>query len=221
MALLIIPALGFGYVLPAVLMALPSPKIVTNNFQQLALVSWNLFPLLVSGLLNFLGATIPVFSRRRNDLPASSPQEHLRVVRLVSFASLIVGAAVHVGVITVSISTVLFPALFDAKFLEELSPASMFLPPVTVQRGETVGDGVRSFFLWDQAFGYPVMISVMMVQLRTAVFSRGLSASWATLLGLAVLVTCIAGPGSACLALSWLRDEILFGCDGVASGEHK
>jgi hypothetical protein len=73
MALLIIPALGFGYVLPAVLMALPSPKIVTNNFQQLALVSWNLFPLLVFGLLNFLGATIPVFSRRRNDLPVSSP----------------------------------------------------------------------------------------------------------------------------------------------------
>jgi len=202
-------------------MALPSPRIVSNNFQQLALVSWNLFPLLVFVHLKFLGAVVPIFSGRRNDRPASSPQEHLRVVTLVSVAALVLSAAVHVGAIAVSIVTVVFPALFDAKYVEELSPASMFLPPVSISRSETVGDGVRGFFLWDQAFGYPVMILVMLLQLRTAAVSQGLSTSWAKLLGLAVLITCIAGPGSACLALSWLRDEMLFGSDREASAKHE
>ena len=202
-------------------MALPSPKIVTNNFQQMALVSWNLFPLLVFGILKFLGVLVPVFSRWQSDRPALSPQEHLRLVRLVSFASLIVSAAVHIAVVTISISSVLFPALFDAKAVEDLSPVSIFLPPISIRRGETVGDGVRSFFLWDQASGYPIMIIVMMLQLRTAATSRGMSTSWEKLFGFAALVTFVAGPGSACLALSWLRDETLFGYDEVTSRKHR
>ena len=163
MTLFVLPALCFGYVLPAVLMALPSRKIVTNNFQQMALVSWNLFPLLVFGILKFLGILVPVFSRWRSDRPASSPQEHIRFVRLVSFASLVVSTAIHIAVITVSISSVLFPALFDAEYLGDLSPASIFPPPVSIRRGDTVGDGVRSFFLWDQASGYPIMMIVKML----------------------------------------------------------
>ncbi|KAM0800658.1 hypothetical protein BDR22DRAFT_908273, partial [Usnea florida] len=221
MTLFVLPALCFGYVLPAVLMALPSRKIVTNNFQQMALVSWNLFPLLVFGILKFLGILVPVFSRWRSDRPASSPQEHIRLVRLVSFASLVVSTAIHIAVITVSISSVLFPTLFDAEHLGDLSPASIFLRPVSIRRGDTVGDGVRSFFLWDQASGYPIMMIVMILQLRTAATSRGTSTSWVKLFGFAVLISCIAGPGSACLAISWLKDETLFCYDEVTSRKHK
>ncbi|THC89906.1 hypothetical protein EYZ11_010638 [Aspergillus tanneri] len=36
-----------GYVLPAVAMALPSPRLVSNNFLQLALVAWNMFPIFI------------------------------------------------------------------------------------------------------------------------------------------------------------------------------
>lgn len=221
MTLLILPALVLGYVVPAVCMALPSPGIVTNNFQQLAVVTWNLFPLLVLVILKFLGAFVPMFSSRRNDRPARSPQEHLRAVRLVSCASLAISSAVHIGVSAVSISTILFPALFNAKYARELSPASLVLPPISITQGSTVGDGIRSFFLWDQVFGYPVVILVMMLQLRTAVIARGFPTSWLKSLGLVVLTTCVAGPGSACLALSWLRDEILFDFDVEASGSHK
>ena len=213
MTLLIFPALVFGYVVPAVSMALPPPQIVTNSFQQLAVVTWNLYPLLVLVILKSLGALAPIFSGQRN--------EHLRVVRLVSCASLAMSSAVHVGVSAVSISTILFPALFDAKYAPELSPASLFLPPISIAQGSTVGDGVRSFFLWDQAFGYPIVILVMMLQLRTAVITRGLPTSWTKSVGFAVLTSCVAGPGSACLALSWLRDEILFSFEGEAGGKPK
>ena len=221
MTLFILPALCFGYVLPAVFMALPSPKMVTNDFQQMALVSWNLFPLLVFGVLKFLGVLVPVFSRGRSDTSARSPREHLQLVRLVSFAALVVSAAVHIAVVTVSISSVLFPALFNVEYVEDLSPASIFLPPVSIRRGETVGDGVRSFFLWDQASGYPIMIIVMVLQLRTAANSRGMSTSWVKMFGFAMLTTCIAGPGSTCLALSWLRDETLFRSDELTSHKNR
>lgn len=77
-------------------------------------------------------------------------------------------------------------------------------------RGKTVGNGVRSFFLWDQVFEFPIVILVMMLELRIAAVSRGSLFSLPKLLGLSVLITLVAGPGSASLALSWLRDEILF-----------
>lgn len=218
MTLLILPALVLGYVIPAICMALPSPGIVTTDSQQLAIVTWNLFPLLVLVILKCFGACSPMLSSTRIDRPARSPQEHLQVVRLVSCASLAMSSAVHIGVSAVSISTVLFPALFNAKYAQELSPASLFLPPTSITQASTVGDGVRSFLLWDQVFGYPVIILIGMLQLRTAVISRGLLTSWMKSLGLVVLTSCVAGPGSACLALSWLRDEILFDSDVEVRG---
>lgn len=218
MTLLLLPALALGYVVPAVCMALPSPGIVTNNFQQLAVVTWNLYPLLVLVILNVLGALASPFSGWQIDRPA---QEHLQVVRLVNCASLAMSSAVHIGVSAVSISTILFPVLFNAKYVQELSPASLLLPPISITQGSTVGDGFRGFCLWDQVFGYPVVILVMMLQLRTAMIARGLPTSWLKSVGLVILISCVAGPGSACLALSWLRDEILFDFNAEASAKQK
>ena len=150
---LILPAFALGYVLPAVLMALASPGIVSNEFQQLPLVSWNLFPLLVLGLIKLFAAVIPVLSRQPIKMSASSPQEHVRAVRFISAASLFVSAAVHIGVLAVSFSTRWFPALFEEKHGKDLSLASLSLLPMSISPGETVRHGVRSFFLWDQVAG--------------------------------------------------------------------
>lgn len=194
-------------------MALPSPKLVTNDFQQLAVVFWNVFPLLVFGILRILGTIVPMLNGQLKNRSANSPDIHLRCVRLVSLTSLLLSAALHVAISAGSISTLLFPTLFNAKYVTELGPASVFLPPVLIDRGNSVGAGFRSFFLWDQAAGYPVMIMVMAMQLRTANVTRGVSTSWAKLIGSAMLISLLAGPGSACLALSWWRDEILFGVE--------
>ncbi|KAL8835384.1 MAG: hypothetical protein Q9176_006955 [Flavoplaca citrina] len=214
MILSILPALALGYILPAILMALPSPKLVSNDFQQLAVVFWNVFPLLVFGFLRIFGTIIPILTGQPKNRSATSPDNHLRCVRFVSLTSLMLSADLHVAIVAGSISTLLFPALFNPKYVTELGPASVFLPPISIDRGDSVGAGFRSFFLWDQAAGYPVMIMVMIMQLRTAYMSRGVSTSWAKMIGSAVLISLVAGPGSACLALSWWRDEILFGVEG-------
>lgn len=223
--LLILPAVVFGYILPAVCMALPSPAIVTDNFKQLAVVTWNMYPLLVLVILKFLGASAPIFSSRQKDRSTISPHEHLRAVRIVNCATLAISSAIHIGISTLSISTVLFPAIFNAKYAQELSPASLILPPISLTtQGNTVGDGVRSFFLWDQIFGYLIVILVGTLQLRTAAASaRGSPPiSWTKSLGIVVLTSCLAGPGSAYLALIWLRDEILFeNIDGKAAAVGK
>ncbi|KAL8875069.1 MAG: hypothetical protein Q9198_006521 [Flavoplaca austrocitrina] len=221
MILSILPALALGYLLPAILMALPSPKLVSNDFQQLAVVFWNVFPLLVLGFLQIFGTIIPMLTRQPKNRSASSPDNHLRCVRFVSLTSLMLSAALHVAIVAGSISTLLFPALFSPKYVTELGPASLFLPPVSIDRGDSVGAGFRSFFLWDQAAGYPVMIMVMVMQLRTANVSRGVSIGWAKAIGSAMLISLVAGPGSACLALSWWRDEILFGVERADGRKHK
>lgn len=221
MTLLMLPALVFGYVVPGIAMALPSPGIVTHNSKQLAVAFWNLYPLLVLLILKSLGAITPIFPSRWNYQSTTSPRAHLQAVRLVNCVSLVMSSTVHIGVSAISISTVLFSTLFHAKHAKDLSPGSITLPPLSITQGTTVGDGVRSFFLWDQAVGYPVMILVMMLELRTAAVAQGLPISWAKLFGIAVLTSFIAGPGSACLVLSWLRDEMLFGYGEDSGAKHK
>lgn len=205
------------------MMALPSPQIISNGFQQRALLVWNLFPLSFLLLHKILGAMttlcLPNWKPERRS--ATSVQEHIRAIRIMNFIAIFVSAFVHIALVSLSICTVMFPIIFTEGFLTELNPRSLFLPPMSMSRGETVGDGVRGFLLWDQVAGYPVMILVMMRQLRMAGNSLARTTSWINMAGMAVGIACVAGPGSACLALSWLRDELLFGCGGEMKAEEK
>ena len=226
MVLNLLPALVIGYIFPAILMALPSPHIVSNAFQRRALVLWNLFPLSMFLLLKILGAMTssslyPLWSRSGKESAVFAPREHIRSIRIVNFIAMVMSAVVHVSILTLSISTVIFPSIFNEAYIADFSPRALFSPPMAIGRGETVGDGVRGFFLWDQVAGYPLMILVMMMQLRIAAHSLGVGISWVKMVGMAMGVSCIAGPGSACLALSWLRDEMLFGSGDEVKGEEK
>jgi len=58
--MLVLPCLILGYLLPAVMMALPSPDLVSNDFQQLALVAWNLFPVLVYVVMQVFQYVLPL-----------------------------------------------------------------------------------------------------------------------------------------------------------------
>ncbi len=202
-------------------MALPSPQIVSNAFQQRVLVLWNLFPLSLFLLLKILGTITSSLYPLGSPRGAVSPQEHLRSIRIVNSIAMVMSAVVHVGIVTLSISTVIFPVMFNEAYIADFSPRALFAPPVAIGGGETVGDGVRGFFLWDQIAGYPVMMLVMMMQLRAAADSLGVGISWMKMVGMAMGVSCVAGPGSACLALSWLRDEMLFGSGEEGRGEEK
>lgn len=200
--------------MPAVLMALPSPAVITNTFQQRAIVAWNVYPLIVSGLLLVFQTIASLASRTSNSPTRTEPAQHLDAVRLVAGLALVVSATIHVSTCAISFVTVLFPTLFKPNYIEELGPRSLFIPPLALSTTSTVGDGVRSFFLWDQAIGYLTVMVVIWQQFRAAACAANYSYSWIKTAAAMALATGVLGPGSACLVLSWWKDELLFADGG-------
>jgi hypothetical protein len=203
--MLLIPALTL-FVALAIVMAIPSPSIVSNHFQQLAIVAWNIYPILLYVLHKTLSALIP----KAGFLKTTSQRNHITAIRVTNAFAITASFAVHISVTSISLATVLFPSVFAASYAEELSPRSIFAPPIAIPVSKTAGDGVRSFLLWDQVFGYSVMLLVALLQLQTVVKAKGRAWSWVKVIPMALVGAVIGGPGSACLAVSWARDELLF-----------
>ncbi|KAH7311399.1 hypothetical protein B0I35DRAFT_357085 [Stachybotrys elegans] len=205
---LLLPALAIGYVVPAIAMAIPSRSLASNNFQQLALIAWNIFPVWVMIILKTFSLGSASGSQRNKAL--ATPQQHLKAARWVNSTTIVLSSAMHVATWAISLSTLLFPSLFNSGLSQHLRPSSVFLPTLSVAHGATVGDGVHSFFYWDQVAGYTTVALVMLLQLRAAMLATGRSFNWMQAIGATLLGSLVLGPGSACLAISWLRDEVLF-----------
>lgn len=222
-AALLLPAAFLGYVGPIILMGLPSPAVVSNGFQQWSIVAWNIFPLLMIAIVaagkRVLDATVTSSSSSSSSLsstaPAATPQQeaHLRVVRCLGAVSTAVGFALHIAVAAVSASAALFPTLFNDNYRRELTPWALGAPAISLAGGATVGDGIRGFMFWDQVFGFSFVLLVYLAQLRNVLrfFSDFRRLGWTGLAAASALLSFLAGPGTAVMALSWLRDEILFG----------
>ncbi|KAL4865152.1 hypothetical protein BDV12DRAFT_211221 [Aspergillus spectabilis] len=229
---LLLPATILGYFLTALLMCLPSfplmgsPPLVSSGFQQIAMAVWNMFPLVIWASIYLLRLLLKSITPTTPSRPAdnkannSSSTTHLRALRAITIPSLIISSVFHLSILGTSLATVVFPVLFQPRYLEELRPSSLFLPPLSINpQSITPGDGLRSFLLWDQAATYLLVIVVTVLELQTALASavdatggRATTAKTPYIIWLAVFgVSLVFGPGTACLAVSWTRDEVLFG----------
>ncbi|KAI1879702.1 hypothetical protein JX265_002656 [Neoarthrinium moseri] len=213
-AALLLPATYVNFIGSMIIMSLPVPSMVSSNFRQWAIIIWNLFPI---GISAFVHLGEPLWSAL---LPAASSRDsghtaHLRVVRYLSTSAMALGFAVHVGVAAVSLSAALFPAVFAPGYAELLHPLSVAVPPIAVEKAQSPGDGIWSFVVWDQVFGFSFVMLLFLAQLQNAMrFSdRFGSFSWAKSCVLGFLSSFLIGPGVTIVAISWLRDEVLYGAD--------
>lgn len=215
--LLLPVSLLVGYIIPASVMALPSPSLVSNGFQQMAVVAWNVFPVLVSLVQIALGAFVRILgvwpeSERR------SPAQHLVAVRLAYTCALAVSTISHVAFILLGATAVFFPFFLQPEYARVFHPRVMMVPPMSWTSVGSLGDGVRGFMLWDQVFVYATMLFLTELQLSRAVTTSGPNLMSVKAHVLALIVLAVLGPGSVCLVLSWARDEYLCGSE-EKSGE--
>ncbi|KAL5342865.1 hypothetical protein BJX70DRAFT_394307 [Aspergillus crustosus] len=234
------PALILGFLFPSFVMALPvsSLPFVTTTFKQYAIAIWNVFPLLVLGVLYIIRPVITKFllprttGKHKTRLAPGARAAHLRAVRITTIVTLIISSTAHILTTTLSLTTLIFPSIFNPQYVNDLSPSSLFLPPISpAPKALTPGDGTRGFLLWDQVVGYSTIMIVVGSELLNAIdaipaIRRGLrshpdhqlagkiqaftSSRWAIgVVGLGL--TLLVGPGSTILIASWARDEILFG----------
>ncbi|KAI0132726.1 hypothetical protein BJ170DRAFT_615118 [Xylariales sp. AK1849] len=212
-AALVLPATYVNFIGSMILMSLPVPSIASSNFRQWAIIAWNLFPIGISAVVH---VAEPLWNAM---FPAachdSGHAAHLRVVRYSGAGAIALGFAVHAGVTAVSLSAALFPALFSPGYAELLHPLSLAVPPFAVEQAQSPGDGVWSFVVWDQVFGFSFVMLLFLAQLQNAMrFSdRFGSFSWAKMCAISLLSSFLIGPGVTIVAISWLRDEILYGVD--------
>ncbi|KAK1979462.1 hypothetical protein LZ30DRAFT_726207 [Colletotrichum cereale] len=217
---LILAALVMGYAAPASLMLLPSPRVLSADSKQLALVLWNIFPIWVLAALFGLRSVLPL-ARSSQQQPGGSfklaaavtqPRTNRRYIAnmaLVYVPVLIVSVYSHIAVLAATVSTRLFPALFRPEHLASLTPWEVFVPPLSVVAGQTVGDGTRSFMLWDQVFGYGTVGIVMLLRLRSAADAVGRPLGSVKMVAGMLLASLVAGPGSACLLACWVSELLL------------
>lgn len=209
--LLILPVLAVSYLFTAFVMSLHSPGILSPESKQFALVAWNIFPVTTLGLMMALSTLVPKEQSKKSDSLSELSRRHIKSVRWVYAIALAFSWYSHVAVSAVSMSTRLFPALFHSEYLIHLSPSALFVPPIAIERVETVGDGTRSFMLWDQVIGYSTVGLVMLVKLRCVLNTTGKSFNWFMAIAISLLASVVAGGGSTCLLICWLRDEALYG----------
>lgn len=222
-AALVLPATYLSFAGSMVVMALPAPRWVSYDFRQWAVVLWNLFPLGLSAIVH--GGDL-LWNAVRPPAPARKPdgeaEAHLGVVRWLGVSSAALGFAMHVAVAAVSVSAALFPALFAKGYAEALNPLELAVPPLKVEPAVTPGDGIWSFVVWDQVFGFSFMLLFFLAQLENAMrlnpeFLGRFSWAKASVLG---LLSCfVVGPGATVAAVSLLRDHVLFYGKGSRSAK--
>lgn len=201
-------SLALGYMLPAILMALQSPLTVSNDFQQMAVVAWNLFPVILSLVQNVLKTSSSMLGL----IPAPerpSPEQHLGAVRIAYIFGLIVSSALHVAVISLSAMTAIFPFLYRAEYVRAFSPKAILLPRTSWTPVASLGEGVRNFLLWDQVFAYATMIFLALLQLVRVAPTLMERIGVLRMIVLVLGAVMVAGPGSACILLNWAADESL------------
>ncbi|KAI9042446.1 uncharacterized protein KD926_005525 [Aspergillus affinis] len=144
---------------------------------------------------------------------------HLYAVQATAILTLVINSAIHLFIVGLSISTLLFPSIFHPSYVNEFRPSSLFLPPLAPgPKALTPGDGVRGFLLWDHVVTYSTVLVVVCLELRNAFnavqgagSNKTLKLSAWSIGSIGLVISLVMGPGSACLVASWARDEILFG----------
>ncbi|RAH80163.1 hypothetical protein BO86DRAFT_342069 [Aspergillus japonicus CBS 114.51] len=209
------PAIVLSYLVPAALMALPVARSISNSsdFHQLAIVAWNLYPLLTLALLYTLRPLLKLITPASTTPATSKKNEaHIHAIRAATIPAFLFSTLMHISIVAVSITTVLFPTLFQPTYRNELHSTAIFIPPLAIgPQAKSPGDGVRGFLLWDQVAGYSTVMTVVMLELRSAWAARGWEFQWKRMVPAALGGSLLLGPGSACLLGSWIRDEVLCG----------
>lgn len=218
---LLLPGTYVSFLGSMIIMSLPVPSVVSSNFRQWAIIVWNLFPLGISAAVHVAEPLWNVLSPALHREPGHAA--HLRVVRYSALGAMFLGFAAHVGVTAVSLSAALFPALFAPGYAELLHPLSLAVPPIAVEKAKSPGDGIWSFVVWDQVFGFSFVMLLFLAQLQNAMrFSNRFgSLSWARISVISLVASFLIGPGVTIVAISWLRDELLYGADKAGSRNGK
>jgi hypothetical protein len=206
-------AVILGYIVPSVLMALPSPSIVSPVEHQQYIALWQPFPVWCIAFHMSIRYVCNLMVGSK-DTANKGPQTALGTSYLNSAKNVyrfIIGLCLitHLPALVI---TLLPPSAFSnaAPFIQNLSKAdfaSVYLPyvPTLTHQVPSFAAGVHAFLQWDMYIGAGAMLLWGVLLHRNAATEK----TAVELLGKIGLWTVLAGPSAALVVVLWERDEMV------------
>ncbi|KAF4612950.1 hypothetical protein D9613_010905 [Agrocybe pediades] len=204
-------AITIGYIVPSVLMSLPSPQLISHETHQAFLFIWQFFPLWV-GLAHVVLKAFVGFS-------SDSQRTSLSALRRTYAFGLVVAGASHFSILFYVLALTFGPpnvkgiitSVIPPSFVPT-NPSLVFspFPPFTSPQAKVsrVEVGIASLLQYDTIFaGFSSLLLASYLASRVS----GTSSSGGFVR--AVAYTLLFGPCGAALAVMWKKDEGVFAAE--------
>ena len=190
-------SIAIGFILPSVIMGLPSPEILTAEQKILAISIWQPFPLWVA-MIHFV---------LRRCMSSSNNQRAIRGVYLFALA---VAVPFHIAIVGMSVFASVSPGLFNPAFVSELQMGYFLIPPNPLSK-TGISDFAEGAFYFIQ-FDYAISAVAYLVW-AAAITDKDDVAGNRTMVGIVkgLIRVLLLGPMAAALLLVWERDEAVLG----------
>lgn len=207
-------SITLGFILPAVLLALPAPSVLTSDRKQILMAVWQVFPIWVDVLqrtIPFMVSVVSNAERKCATSPAKVPGKYIRAMRCVYIFALVLSGFTHISAMTLAATSRLFPSLFAPEYVGMFNPSNVFFPSTISMTTQmpSIGHGALLLLQYDGLIGsasFVLWASTLYVRAygRRRVFDR-----WLSLFAANVLLTALVGPVGCVVALIWARDELV------------
>lgn len=198
-------ALFFGFIIPTILAALPTPQIQSLDTQQIMLALWQPFPLWISSLAFAVGLLV----RSQHLMPDSASQTpiaKIRHARKTYRAIICCSAAVHLAVIACATLPRLVAQL-SASDTGMVTLQSVFVPMSVLRPHQirSMAEGSLTFLQYD--FCSASITSLFWVTYTSNCNSGSSTEDKMRAVGKLLLRSVCIGPAAAAVWAIWDRDE--------------
>lgn len=214
-------AMTLAYQVPTFLVALHSPTYISFHTRQLIIAFWELYPipLMIFQLIlsRWFSSTLPPDKGYK-----SSAQRNARALgglRYVYISSIALGVVTHIVTLTLSLTSIFFPTIFNPELRTGFSPHAIFIgaspfvgaSPFTTKPVEDMGKGLWSLLIGNMNISGLATLLWATIQYRNAHEGRLQWEGWSIPLLKLSALTLVGGWSSAAGALIWARDEMVLG----------
>jgi len=219
-------SLVIGYVLPAVLLSLPAPSVLTFDQKQTFIAFWQMFPIWFEILQHVFSFVFGKLLQGTLKSPTSSHKSDWRAMealRSVYIFVLAIAGVTHVTTVMLSVTSMLFPALFAPQFRGELDPSNVFLTQsfFASKPVSSIGAGAFQLLQYDDMVGsIALQLWAVALYLNTSLRTSKLD-SWTAIKVFSAFVasTVLFGSCGCAVCFIWARDELVFA--GVKEDDRK
>ena len=216
-------SISLGFILPGILMSLPAPSVQSFESKQTFLALWQTFPIWIEILQLVVSSLISqIDTRTRSAVPAEASNVHcLRILRFVYGFLLVTASTTQISALTVTATSMLFPALFAPGFRGIFNPSKVLVPLGVTPSAKmsSVGSGNLQLLQYDEMISSTAMVlwaSTLLVSAYKSTKNKKFD-RWAALFLGGGAVAFLAGPMGCAIVLCWVRDELVLGSKDATS----